>query len=177
MGEGERTGRRAAVAIGLWVVVVVSGSWLVWTVIAAAGGSFVGGGTPMPVSQASTSPKPAPTRSATHAPSTPEPTTRTTPVTPTAPTSAADQAPTTPSSVVRSRTWSGAPGVVTVRCIGARVELGGAAVTASGYAVEVNRRGPQVVEVEFHQRPDGRDTRVVARCRDGSPVFAATTDD
>lgn len=168
MRERERVGRRAALAIGLWVVVVVSGSWLVWTVIAAAGGSFVGTQGPLPISPGASSHPPAPSR----APSTSAPATATTSRSP-----APDTPPPVSSPAARSRTWSGAPGVVTVRCRGARIELGGAAVTASGYAVEVNQRGPQLVQVEFHRRPDGGDLKVVARCRAGSPAFSVVGDD
>ncbi|WP_370249356.1 hypothetical protein [Nocardioides sp.] len=84
-----------------------------------------------------------------------------------------------PATPTRSRTWTGAPGVVTTRCTGPVIELSGASASADGYTVEVKDRGPQRVEVEFEGRGEDtvQDTRVRARCVGGTPVYQVEADD
>lgn len=83
-----------------------------------------------------------------------------------------------PATPTRSRTWTGAAGVVTTRCTGTVIELSGASASADGYTVEVKERGPQRVEVEFEGRGEDtvEDTRVRARCVDGTPVYQVDSD-
>lgn len=144
--------RRALVAVVLWCLVVTAGSGLVWTVISGAGQEFVA----QPGGPAQTAD----------------------PVDPSTPTSAG-QPPTTPGAPVRSKTWSGSAGVVTTRCTDSRIELVRAVPSADGYVVEVKDGGPGQVDVEFEGRGDATvpETRVRARCVNGSPLYDARAED
>jgi cytoskeletal protein RodZ len=175
MSDVRSSRRPRPVLVGglLWVLVVAAGSALVWVVISRAG-QEVGSGAAVapPPATASTS---SPTARASRSPSvSPTPrASRSSPASPTAgrPTEDGATAP------VR-RTWSGAAGVVTVQCRGAAVSLVGAQPSADGYAVDVEDRGPERVEVELQQAgEDGAETRVRARCAGGSPVFDVELDD
>jgi hypothetical protein len=92
---------------------------------------------------------------------------------PTEPTGSTGPSGPTASTVpeVERRTWEGVAGRVVVACDGPAIGLGGAQ-PAAGYAVEVDDRGPDRVEVEF-EAGDDSDTRVRVRasCVDGVPTF------
>jgi hypothetical protein len=68
-----------------------------------------------------------------------------------------------------SRTWQGAPGVVSVSCRGAVISRD-SAFAYSGYELEEDDVGPDRVRVEFED--DDSRTRVEAECVDGAPVFS-----
>jgi len=143
----ERVGRCALVAVVAWVVVVVSGSWLVWTVISATGGDFA-------------SPRGAlPTAPMTDAPHTAAPSARPRAVTVT-------QSWSGPAGVVTVR-CSGAR----IGLEGAAASADGYAVEVDDrgpdrVVVEFQGRADETVE----------ETHVVARCRGGRPVFATSAD-
>lgn len=158
VSSSDASTRRMVVAAGVWMLVVVLGSWLVWTVISSAGQDFTDqdtlpAGPGAAVSEPSTSPGPS-----------------------TGPGPVPGSPVATPT---RSRTWTGSAGVVTTRCTGARIELAGAAASADGYVVEVKDRGPDRVEVEFEGRGDETvpETLVRAECVDGVPQFTDRVED
>lgn len=185
--------RRVALAAGAWLLVVVLGSWLVWTVISSAGQDFTGDrGALLPapgqVGQAESAVRPG----ATPSPSPAVPSVRAAPGSTPASTPsstagpAATERPPSPATperpaepATRSRTWTGPAGVVTTRCTGSRIELAGAAASADGYVVEVKDRGPREVDVEFEGRGEETvpETRVRARCVDGLPDYEIEAED
>ncbi|GAA3545057.1 hypothetical protein [Nocardioides daeguensis] len=150
-----RTGLgRLGLGLVAWAIIVVLGSWLVWLVVSDAGrdvaGSTIPRGTvPSAGPAPSTSPRPTPTA---------------------APSGDADQV---------TRTWTGSAGVVTTRCAGGTIALAGAAASSDGYVVEVKSRGPREVDVEFEGRGEETvlDTRVRARCVDGTPHYQVDAED
>lgn len=147
--------RRTVVSVVVWCLVVATGSSLVWVIISGAGQDFVGQDRALPDTSASVA---AP--SSTGTPST-------TTVTQ------------DPSGAAVSTTWSGSAGVVTTRCAGTRITLVRALPSADGYVVEVKDRGPDEVDVEFEGRGDETvpETRVRARCVDGTPQYDARDED
>lgn len=147
--------RRTVLSVVVWCLVVAAGSSLVWVIISGAGQDFVGQDRALPDTSASTTVPPA-TGSTTTSPST----------------DASTEAAT-------STTWSGSAGVVTTRCNGSRISLVRALPSADGYVVEVKDRGPDEVDVEFEGRGDETvpETRVRARCVDGTPRYDARDED
>lgn len=155
--------RRVVLAAGVWMLVVVLGSWLVWTVISSAGQDFTSDRDTLPAGPGAVVAEPS-TSSVPSAGATP----------------GAGASPTSAGvTPTRSRTWTGSAGVVTARCAGARIELAGAAASADGYVVEVKDRGPDRVEVEFEGRGDETvpETRVRAQCVGGVPQFTDRVED
>ena len=78
------------------------------------------------------------------------------------------------------RTWQGAAGAVSARCLGARISLVSAS-PADGWRMEVDKRGPEEVRVHFERgetddesesEPHEREAQVDAWCRGGVPRFA-----
>ena len=67
--------------------------------------------------------------------------------------------------------WSGQAGRVTATCRAQQIRLD-AAVPANGFTVEIGGRGPETLEVEFHQTQGESETKVKGVCRAGAPVFA-----
>ncbi len=106
----------------------------------------------------SPTPEPEPTRS-TAVPSPSETTTDAAP----------DPSPTDPSApATQSRAWQGREGRVEVRCSGLSASLVSVS-PADGYSMEIDKRGPDEVRVEF-SRGD-QELRVEARCAGGVPAF------
>jgi hypothetical protein len=170
----------------VWVLVVAATSAVTWAVIDAAGQSLLAGQDPV----AQTRPQPAPaTTSPTGGPQG-EPSRRPTkhraagggpsrspspsaqPGAP-APTSGPPAAPTRttrPRGV--EQTWQGPPGLVTVRCDGARTTLL-AATPNNGYRVEADR-GTERIEVHFAGASG--EYQLEARCVGGVPRFAVESE-
>ena len=150
----------------LWCLVVVVGAAVVWQAIDAAGRDiFSGDAGPVVTPTTSTTPSddsPTPEAEPTRSTSVPSPTETTTRASPDP--SPAD--PSTPST--QSRAWQGREGRVEVRCSGTDATLVSAS-PADGYAMEVDKRGPDEVRVEF-SRGD-QELRVEARCAGGVPAF------
>ena len=152
----------------LWCLVVVVGAAVVWQAIDAAGrGIFSGEAGPVVTPTPSTTPsddartpEPEPSRSS----SVPSPSDTTTDASP-SPSTSEPSAPST-----QSRAWQGREGRVEVRCSGVSASLVSAS-PADGYAMEVDKRGPDEVRVEF-SRGD-QELRVDARCAGGVPAFEA----
>jgi hypothetical protein len=67
-----------------------------------------------------------------------------------------------------TRSWQGSAGVVTVECRGPNISLKGAQPN-SGWSIDVDRRGPDEVRVDFESGE--RRTRVQAECVGGTPRF------
>jgi hypothetical protein len=67
-----------------------------------------------------------------------------------------------------TRSWQGSAGVVTVECHGPDISLKGAQPN-SGWSIDVDRRGPDEVRVDFENGE--RRTRVQAECVGGTPRF------
>ncbi len=81
-----------------------------------------------------------------------------------------------PGPATVTRTWLGDAGRVSASCTGSRVALGSAS-PANGWRVEVDKRGPEEVEVTFEQGDGGPEVRVRARCVSGAPQFRVDRDD
>lgn len=90
----------------------------------------------------------------------------------------AKTSPVRPSAEVR--TWQGAAGSVTVRCVGPRISLVSTTPT-DGWRMEVDKRGPEEVRVHFERgetddesesEGDEREAQVQARCGGGVPRFS-----
>ncbi|PKQ22729.1 MAG: hypothetical protein CVT65_11840 [Actinobacteria bacterium HGW-Actinobacteria-5] len=73
------------------------------------------------------------------------------------------------------RSWTGTPGRVTATCRSERITLD-AAVPADGYVVDIEGRGPEALEVEFHRSGGDTDTKVRGTCRAGEPRFTVEQD-
>jgi hypothetical protein len=84
--------------------------------------------------------------------------------------------PATPTTT--RRTWEGDPGVVTAECRAAAVSLV-AAQPESGYAVDVEDRGPRRLVVVFEEHTGAGEAQVAveAVCVRGRPAFSARSDD
>ncbi len=195
------------VAGGIWLAVVAAVAIATWSVIDSAGRDVLadpaGGGlapapgassvAPMPTEpsvrvRASGSPKPSPRSGGSQgpralaslvAPFSPVATPSggaTSPSASSAPQPGRSSAPTS-----QSRTWQGPAGTVTTRCSGPRISLASAS-PRDGWGMEIDKRGPQEVEVKFDrgetdsEDSDGseggeRETEVRARCRGGAPSY------
>lgn len=147
--------RRTVLSVVLWCLVVAAGSSLVWVIISGAGQDFAGQDRALPGTSA---PVVVPSSASTKG------------------SSAATQ---TSTDAAVSTTWSGSAGVVTTRCNGTRITLVRALPSADGYVVEVKDRGPDEVDVEFEGRGDETvpETRVLARCVNGTPKYDAQNED
>lgn len=69
--------------------------------------------------------------------------------------------------------------MVTAECRGSAISLVGVNPSADGYAVEVNNRGPEELEIHFEGRgdEDGKETELRAECRGGVPAFDVSVGD
>ena len=74
------------------------------------------------------------------------------------------------------RTWQGSAGAVTVECNGANISLKGAQPN-SGWSIDVDRRGPDEVRIDFESNDGERRTRVQAECVGGTPRFDVDQED
>jgi len=142
--------RPILVAVGAWLVVVALGSALVWAVISRAGEGLVSAD-PTITADPTTSGAPSPS------------------------TSTSTSAPTSNGRV--QRTWHGQGGAVVVSCSGGSMTLD-SVQPDPGFAVEVEKRGPREVEVQFEGREDEseNETKVKASCVAGTPIFEVETD-
>ncbi|GAB3264209.1 hypothetical protein GCM10027425_29000 [Alteromonas gracilis] len=153
---------RTALAVAAWLVVVVVGSAVAWTVIRTAGTDL--SATPgIPASAPSTRPSPVATPSS----GSPSPTASATASSPTG-----SSSPAAPR--VQRQTWEGQAGAVTVACQGGTASLAGATAYA-GWRVEVESRGPREVSVKFESGE--REVEVEARCAGGRADFAVKRED
>ncbi len=182
--------RRRTVLTGLlvWTLVVAAVSAVTWAVIDAAGQDLLAGGnlvtdaapavtgsTAASRSASSESPRESrsrrpqphqtarstPTASVTVGPSSSPPRPSS------APSDTHSPAAGTSTPTGRTRTWEGPPGVVSVRCEGARISLLSAS-PSNGYRIEVDK-GSQ--EIEVHFKSSAREYQVKARCSGGTPRF------
>lgn len=168
---------RVLFAVLGWLVVVVAGSALAWTVISRTGQDVLTSEQPVVATTGSgparTTDAARPSRSdsprATRGTASPSPSGPASPSTAAPPPSSS--AP--PPPVTERRTWQGPGGLVVVECRGAAVSLV-AAQPDAGYAVEVDDEGPEELEVEFEGREDesGSHASIHARCVGGVPRFA-----
>lgn len=163
---------------GVWVVLVVLSTTAVWWAISHAGSRVTSMAAPqLPASSATAvtpptaSPTPAPTHPSTPAPTHPSTHAPTHPATPRA-TATRTRTSTTPAV---QRSWTGTPGRVTATCRSERITLD-AAVPADGYVVDIEGRGPEALEVEFHRSGGDTDTKVRGTCRAGEPRFTVEQD-
>lgn len=155
---------RTALAVAAWLVVVLVGSAVAWTVIRTAGTDL--SATPgIPASAPSTRPSPGATPSS----GSPSPTASSPDASPSGPTSPGPAAPR-----VQRQTWEGQAGAVTVACQGGTASLAGATAYA-GWRVEVESRGPREVSVKFESGE--REVEVEARCAGGRADFAVKRED
>lgn len=73
-----------------------------------------------------------------------------------------------------TKTWSGRAGKLTATCNGESIAVE-SAVPSVGFWVKVYDQGPERLRVDFEATgggdDDSRETRIVATCVDGSPVF------
>ena len=91
-------------------------------------------------------------------------------------TSPANPSPVGGSPRTEVRNWQGLAGTVAASCQRSRIALR-AASPSDGWSIEVDRRGPREVRVEFETgAEDDRRTRVRGRCSGGVPVFAVDSD-
>ena len=66
--------------------------------------------------------------------------------------------------------WSGQAGRVTATCRAQQIRLN-AAVPADGFTVEIGNRGPETLEIEFHQTGSEHESQVRAVCSTDGPRF------
>ena len=165
----------------VWAVVVALATASVWSAISRAGAHVTNLAAPKMPSGYTVSATPSPTSPPTPEPSarpTPRPTSRPT-VRPTSrPTPHATPsrtATTKPAPAAVQRSWSGQAGRVTATCRGQQIKLN-AAVPADGFTVEVGDRGPETLEVEFHQAQDDQEFQVKGVCRSDGPRFTVEQD-
>lgn len=160
--------RDVALAVVVWVVVVVVCASLVWAVISRAGRGVAGGDDPLPAAErsapAASDSAGTPTRSPSRSPSGSSSSSSSSPSS-----SDPSSGPGSPAVTVR-RSWQGRAGVVFAECRGTAIRLTGASPT-SGYAAEVDDSGPDRVRVEFESEDGDRRTWVEAECRAGVPAF------
>ena len=187
---------------GVWVVLVLLSTTAVWWAISHAGSRVTSMAAPQlptssmtAVATTTASPTPVPTRPST--PATTRPSTHA-PTHPPTPRATATRTRTTATLAVQ-RFWKGAPGRVTATCRLERITLDAAApvapgphrppapsrlegitltpaVPADGYAVDIEGRGPEALEVEFHRSDGDTDTKVRGTCRAGEPQFTVEQD-
>lgn len=74
------------------------------------------------------------------------------------------------------RTWQGSAGVVTVECQGPSISLEGAQPN-SGWSIEIDRRGPDEVRVDFESNDGDTRVRVQSECVGGTPRFEVDRED
>lgn len=168
-------------AVVAWIVVVATGAALSWVAIDRAGRAVTDaddvsetpvaqatltGPTGTPSASPSRKPKPTSRPSATPSATRSSSPATSAPSTPTAP--PASSTPSAPPS--QERTWTGAAGSVTARCVGSDARIIGAS-PAYGWHVE-REGGDDGVKFERNEV----ETRVRVDCRGGVPVFEVRTE-
>ncbi len=168
----------------VWVLVVAATSAVTWAVIDGAGQSLLAGEDPVAETRplpapATTSPAGSPQAEPSHRPrkhraagASPSPSPSAPPGASSPPASPQPRPTRTKSPRGVERTWQGPPGLVTVRCDGARTTLL-AATPNNGYRVEADR-GTERIEVHFSGA--AREYKVEARCVGGVPRFAVESE-
>jgi hypothetical protein len=144
------TARRTIVlGVVAWLVVVVVGATLVWSVISRAGEGVASTAqpdvSPATISQRSTPPE------------------------------ASASGPEPRQQPDNRRTWQGTAGFVTVACAGGAASVPNAGPNP-GWAIEIEDAGPDEVRVDFDVGDGGGRVRVEAVCRNGAPVFEVDAD-
>lgn len=167
-------------ATAAWVAIVLAGSGLTWVAIDRAGQQVTDGSSglatePAVVSTVGVAPSmPAssdPAKTTSPAPTTSGATPSTPPSSPTK--RATTRPPAPPPARTVTRTWSGAPGSVTVACTGVVGVLRGA-TPVDGWVVERNDEPEDEVEVKFEKGEV--EIKVKATCVGGVPKFRVETD-
>ena len=200
--------RPVLVGVAVWLAVVTVVSVATWTVIDAAGRDVTArpasdpaaarglGSTGATTSSPATTPTSSAATRTARPPRTRSPrATASPPTAATAPTTAAPPPATTaaapsrtpdpdppPAPTARERTWTGAAGTVTSRCVGSRISLV-TATPSNGWRMEVDDRGPARVRVEFKtsgeseggEDGEDREAEVRAECVGGSPRYRVGT--
>ena len=156
----------------IWGIIVAVSATGVWVAISRAGNHVTSQTAPtlpgthtitpaaQPTPRATPSATPRPIPQATPLP-TPRPSSRPTP---------SDPRTDNPGPVATRASWSGSAGRVTATCRGQQIRLD-AAVPANGFSVEIGNRGPETLEIEFHQTRGENESKVRGVCRAGGPVF------
>lgn len=171
------------VAVAAWVAIVIAGSGVTWLAIDRAGQQVssnplssvptqpivVGTVGPAPKSSAKPSRTPSRTATPTAVPTGSTSTSATTTSRPTSRPSAHDTS-SAPLAHTETRTWSGAPGSLTVSCTGQQARLKGA-TPSDGWSVERGDTSGDNIEVKFENGES--EVQVRATCVDGVPRFQA----
>lgn len=172
--------RTMFLAVAGWLGVVLAVSVLTWSVIDSAGQEVLGADEPAVVGTTDPSlrpPRPEPSR-------TPVPSQTAPATTPDSGTEGPSETPpsrpattaSSPAPDTRIGTWRGSAGTVVVACTDARVELR-SATPSDDWRVQVDKRGPEEVEVDFERTGEAEgEVKVDARCRDGVPRFSVETE-
>jgi hypothetical protein len=177
-----------------WSLVVVAVSAITWAVIDAAGQDLLAGDSLVtdaapavtstapvaepspresPREHRSRRPRAQPTRESTQeAVASVTPSSRPSRSPSSAPAAPRSQASRTPDQQIRTRTWEGPPGTVSVGCEGDGISLLSASPN-NGYRIEVDRGSE---EIEVHFKSSTREYQVKARCSDGTPTFRVESD-
>ena len=182
--------RMWAFAVAAWVAVVIAGSGLTWIAIERAGDQV----TVAPESADATRPPvlgtlgPAPTSGSTaptgtpaatppvvtRSPSSGPATQSTRPGPTTAPTtSPSEKSSPQPAARTEVRTWSAAPGSLTVACTGAQLSFRSAS-PSNGWSLE--RDEPSGSEIEVTFKSGESEVQVRATCSGGAPQFRVESD-
>lgn len=163
------TRRAWVLAVTAWLGVVLAGSALTWIAINRAGQQVTSSSVFTGVTQSS-SPTPRPSARPPKPRATPKP--RRTGVPSAAPTqpsgAATSQRYTPPPARSEVRTWSGAPGSMTVSCSGSTARFV-AASPNNGWQVERGDLTGDSIEVKFSKT--GAQVQVQATCSGGIPAF------
>ncbi|MGZ5416378.1 MAG: hypothetical protein ACXWDI_04295 [Nocardioides sp.] len=185
--------RTLLTGILVWILVVAVVSGVTWAVIDSAGDTLLAGDTQVGETQPPPPPPPASASASSPAGTSPQASRTTQPgpsgepsgtsspsrspaAQPSSPTTTADspRPGLTQSASGVERVWEGQPGLVAVRCEDARATLKSASPN-NGYRVEVEKRGPEEIEVKFESA--SRELNVDARCANGVPRFDVEADD
>ena len=166
----------AGVSVTAWLAIDRAGREVTNAAVSALPPASIGTATSATTSDqgaSSTDPTTRPSASKT-----PNPSTSNAPTIAPSPSPASTHTGSVTSTPVRDRTVTVVGGQVSVRCIGADLTLR-IAQPDNGWRVELDRSGPDVVQVAF-QRGDteaGGQTHVNAVCSAGTPVFSLASSD
>jgi hypothetical protein len=81
--------------------------------------------------------------------------------------------PPPPAPTVKTDTWQGPPGSVTVSCKGATIQPNYVVSPAGGWRPEGPDYSPSRLEVHFERTNGDGEYEITARCEGGSPVFSS----
>lgn len=178
--------RFAVGAAMIWLAAVAGVSFTAWFAIDRAGRDITGNSVsalpPALIGTAVSATAPAASLPTTRTHTTPRPSASTRSAKPTRSSPPAQQSdgPTAPlsSTAVHDRTVTVTGGQVSVRCIGATIQLR-IAQPSNGWRVEVEKSGPEEVKVGFQlgDHEDAGQTHVDAICSAGTPVFRVENSD